>query len=113
MKNKYKKNNKIAEIHLNYLFNLSTKTAYQSINKAKFKMFINYTKNLQYPLQRLKRIICKKCEIFLIPKVNCTTEFVKREHGFCFETKCDGCQSLYFIVQQNRSRLKKNTIFYN
>lgn len=101
IKGKDRNNRRIPELHLRYLFDLSTKTNNLNLNKSKCKIFISYCNKIQYPLQKLKRIICRKCKLFLIPKINSTVEFIKRENGLCFEIKCNECNNVSFIVKRN------------
>jgi RNase P subunit RPR2 len=100
MKNKAKEANRIPEIHLHYLFDIATKFNYENLCKSKCKIFMGYSNKIQYPLRTLKRIICKKCKTFLIPKLNCTAQFIKKQNGFGFETKCNKCNERRIVVKR-------------
>lgn len=95
-----RKNTKNTLTHLKYLYELALKLPYKSLAHSKCADFLDLSNKMQCRLGKAKQTLCLKCKLVLVPKVNCSTEFVRRENGFGLWKKCMNCGGSSFIVKR-------------
>lgn len=93
------KANKIPQLHLQYLFEVAQKLPLE-LSKRKSIEFLQLSKKLQVRIGKTKRIMCSKCNLILIPKLNCETFMEKRGQGFGLHIKCLKCDESKFIIKK-------------
>jgi len=101
---KKQKSNRLCEIKLRYLYTLASKLPYQTLAKSKCKLLLELAGKYQFRLKKAKLTICKSCKIVLIPKLNSTCGFEKKQNGLNFQISCSSCGMINSVVKQNKKR---------
>lgn len=90
--------NKSVNKTLEYLYNISLKLPYQELSSLKCKEFLEISSKNQVKLKKLKRTICFNCKTILVPKVNSSVSYIRKENGFGLQIVCMKCKNEKFIV---------------
>ncbi len=92
------KGNSNLNLNLQFLFEILNKLP-KGLSIRKSKEFLALSKKQQIRLGKTKRLLCKKCKILLIPKINSEMAMEKREEGFGLKIKCLNCSFTRFLIK--------------
>lgn len=85
-------------IHLEYLHSLALALPCRRLARTKCRELLLLSRRNLYKLRKIKKTICKGCKDVLIPKVTCSSEFIRRANGFGLLISCFHCQTEQFTV---------------